>query len=106
MTLPGFSAETSLGKNATTFRYHTTASRNVTQSFNGRVVPSLQVASGCGACTETKWPNGTGTGACVQDCCDVLGNCQIKACPCSGSGFGFGFGSGARFGVGSFLARR
>jgi len=102
MTLPGFSAETSLGTNATNFRYRTTASTNVTQSFNGRVVPSLP-ASGCGACTETKWPNGTGTGACVQDCCDVLGHCQIQACPCSGSGFGLGFGR--RFGVGSVLAR-
>jgi len=44
----------------------------------------------------------TGTGACVQDCCDLLGHCKIKACPCGGSG-----GSIARsFGVGSSLARR
>ncbi len=60
MTLPGFSAETSLSTNATTFRRYTSASRNVTQSFNGRVVPSLRVStSGCGPCTELKWPNGT-----------------------------------------------
>ncbi len=104
MKLPGFSAEASLRTNATAFPYHIPAARPGTESFNRNVIPSLQRVSttGCGTCSELKWPNGTGTGACVQDCCDVLGNCQIKACPC-----GSGSGSVARsFGVGSFLARR
>lgn len=45
----------------------------------------LPPTTGCGACTELTWPDGTGTGACVQECCDVLGSCQIRSCPC-GSG--------------------
>ena len=102
MNLPGFTAETSL----TTGYRHRSGSRAETRS-NGGVIASLQRVSttGCGPCTELKWPNGTGTGACMQDCCDLLGNCELKACPCGGSGSGFG--SIARsFNIGSRLARR
>jgi hypothetical protein len=103
MKMPGFTAETSLRTNLTACA-HTSASLPDAQTYNGNVIPSLQRVSttGCGTCSELKWPNGTGTGACVQDCCDVLGNCQIKACPC-----GSGAGSVARsFGLGSSLTRR
>ena len=106
MKLPGFDAETSLKTNTTGYRYRTSAASVATQSINGGVFPSLQRVSttGCGACTELRWPNGTGTGACVQDCCDLLGHCEIKACTC---GSGSGFSSAARsFSAGSFLAHR
>jgi hypothetical protein len=43
----------------------------------------------CGACTELKWPNGTGTGACVRDCCVSVAKgkgwetvCQFESCSC------------------------
>lgn len=103
MKLPGFTAETSLGTNRTA--YSQSASIAEIRSFNGRVIASLQRVSttGCGPCVELKWPNGTGTGACMQDCCDLSGHCEFKACPCGGSGSGLfarslTFGSGlARF---------
>jgi len=101
MKLPGFTAETSLGTNKTP--YSQSASIADTR---GRVVASLQRVSttGCGPCVELKWPNGTGTGACMQDCCDLLGHCEFKSCPCGG---GSSSGGIARsFNVGSFLTRR
>lgn len=94
MSVPGFTAEASLLDARNGRPYRTSHARGGTRSRDGLVTPSLQqraVGSGCGGCTELKWPNGTGTGACVQDCCDVLGNCKITACPCSGSGSGGSF---------------
>src|SRR5262245_27534639 len=103
MNLPGFTAEASLRASATALGFNSVA-RSGNESFSGRVIPSLrrQAISGCGACTELKWPNGGGTGACVQDCCDLLGNCTIQPCTCGGSGLGSIIRS---FGVGSFVAR-
>jgi hypothetical protein len=83
MNLPGFNAEASLGPTAGV--YHPRLLAGISSRIEG-VIASRAISSGCGACTEVKWPNGRGTGACVQDCCDVLGNCQIKTCPCSDSG--------------------
>jgi len=82
MNLPGFNAEASLGP--TTGIYHPQLLAGISSGV--AAVIASRASSGCGACTELKWPNGGGTGACVQDCCDVLGNCQIKTCPCSGTG--------------------
>ena len=43
----------------------------------------------CGSCTELKWPNGTGTGACVMDCCEQVPKghgwetiCHFESCSC------------------------
>ena len=102
MNLPGFTAEASLGVSATAFGY-SSVTRSGNESFNGRVIPSLQrqAIGGCGSCTELKWPNGGGTGACVQDCCDLLGNCKITPCACGSTGLGIV----RSFGVGSFVTR-
>ena len=102
MNLPGFTAEASLKTSATAIAF-SSAARSENESFSGLITPSLrrQAIGGCGACTELKWPNGTGTGACVQDCCDLLGNCKFQPCTC-----GAGLGSVVRsFGVGSFVLR-
>lgn len=98
MKLPGFNGEASLGRPMKDYPFHLSKDKS-----GGSVFPAFrrQSIAGCGACTELKWPNGTGTGACVQDCCDLLGNCKIQACPCGGSVSGFT----RSFGVGSFLAR-
>lgn len=103
MKLPGFNAEAALSP---TGGYRSKSDDGM--HFTGGVIPSrmAQAVAGCGACTELKWPNGTGTGACVQDCCDLSGNCKFQACSCGGSGSGFtrAFGVGS-LGVGSFFAR-
>src|SRR4030095_6919001 len=88
MKLPGFSAEAALYQ--TIGAYRESSGRDMR---SGRSViaslKSMAVRAGCGAGTELKWPNGTGTGACVQDCCDLLGNCKIQACTCGSSGVAF-----------------
>jgi hypothetical protein len=91
MNLPGFTAEASITTNATT-HFHSITSMPATEAI---VVPSLRNTGGgsCGACTETKWPNGTGTGACVQDCTDVLGRHYFQSCSCGGSTGVGGIGS-------------
>lgn len=103
MKLPGFNAEAALSRATAGFRFNSDDGMHST----GGVIASrmAQAVAGCGACTELKWPNGGGTGACVQDCCDLLGNCKIKACPCGGSGSGLSSVFARSFGVGSFLAR-
>jgi|SRR5215813_1778876 len=101
MRLPGFSAEAALSRTTERFR----VSLDVGMDLTGGVIASRRAMAiaGCGSCTELKWPNGTGTGACVQDCCDALGNCKIQACTCGGGGSGIftrgfgGFGSGSVF---------
>ena len=95
MRLPGFSAEAALGE--TTSGYRLTSGAR-TRSAGGSVIASRKgiVKAGCGPCMELKWPNGAGTGACVQDCCDLLGNCKIQACTCGGSGVAFGGGFALR----------
>jgi hypothetical protein len=111
MSVPGFTAEASLRNAGNGHPYRTSHARAGRRSRDGLVTPSLQQSTagiGCGGCTETKWPNGTGTGSCVQDCCDALGNCKITACPCSGSGSGGSDSSGwsARsFRIGPLLMR-
>jgi hypothetical protein len=100
MNLPGFNAEASL--RPTNEIYHP---QLLPEVFEG-VLASRAISSGCGACTELKWPTGGGTGACVQDCCDVLGNCQIKTCPCSSSGSTSGYHSGIFNEVGLRFASR
>ena len=103
MNLPGFTAEASLGTSATAVAF-SSAARSGNESISGRVIPSLrtQMIGRCGACTELKWPNGTGTGACVQDCCDLSGKCTIQACTCGGGGLSSIVRS---FGIGSFVLR-
>ncbi|HWT00266.1 MAG TPA: hypothetical protein VN256_08460 [Pyrinomonadaceae bacterium] len=83
MNLPGFNAEAALGTHATAFRRQTSVESVGTQSFDNRVVPSFnqRPTSGCGPCMELKWPNGTGTGACVKYCCNALG-CEMVSCTC------------------------
>ena len=100
MKLPKFTAEAALERTMTGYR---NTAAGAMRSDGGGVIASRQsmVKAGCGACTELKWPNGTGTGACVQDCCDLSGNCKFQACPCGGSGSGVT----RSFGGGSFLAR-
>jgi len=87
MNLPGFDAEASLGRTRDTYGSPKGRLTNGEYANRASVVPSLPI-SGCGACTELRWPTGGGTGACVRDCCDVLGRCQIETCPCSGSDLG------------------
>lgn len=41
------------------------------------IVPSI--GKKCGQCTEIKWPNGTGTGARVKNCCEwVIQNKKLE----------------------------
>jgi hypothetical protein len=103
MNLPGFNAEASLGPTVRIYRRHTRALITAVRPRRRGITASLAVSSGCGPCTELKWPNGTGTGACVEDCCDVLGRCEIKSCPCSGSGAGFDWGKIVKFGQSRIL---
>jgi hypothetical protein len=93
MKLPGFSAEASLNRAMGDYRFHTASGEM--RSSGGGVIATFrrQAIAGCGPCMELKWPNGTGTGACMQDCCDLLGNCKIQACTCGGSGVAFSGGS-------------
>ncbi|HJU53547.1 MAG TPA: hypothetical protein VJ715_03210 [Pyrinomonadaceae bacterium] len=83
MNLPGFTAEAALGLNADAQRQYRSALTGETHASNARVVPSFnqQQTSGCGPCMELKWPNGTGTGACVKYCCNALG-CEMVSCTC------------------------
>jgi hypothetical protein len=96
MKMPGFSAEAALGRTVAGYRLTPGAPM---RSGGAGVMPTFrrQTIGGCGPCSELKWPNGTGTGACVQDCCDLLGNCKIQACTCGG---------GAAFSGGGGLALR
>jgi len=100
MNLPGFNAEASL-KDA--------AGHYFAQSPDGEIGSGVfaafrakQTAGGCGACTELKWPNGTGTGACMRDCCDLLGNCKFEACSCGGGSSSVLTRFGGAFGGSSF----
>ena len=102
MNLPGFNAESALSRTNESYLLNSDPGRNA-----GGVIASRQskaVKAGCGSCTELKWPNGTGTGACVQDCCDLSGKCEIQACPCGGGGSGSSITRSFNFGS-SFLAR-
>jgi hypothetical protein len=100
MKLPQFTAEAALTRTMTGYR---NTAAGAMRSDGVGVIASLKgmMKAGCGACSELKWPNGTGTGACVQDCCDLSGNCKFQACPCGGSGTSVT----RSFGAGSFLAR-
>jgi hypothetical protein len=99
MNLPGFSAEASL-KHATG-RYFFPSMAGETDSGVMAAFRRQQTAGGCGACVELKWPNGTGTGACMQDCCDLLGNCKFEPCTCGG---GIGGGGSSIFSTRAFNA--
>jgi hypothetical protein len=116
MNMPGFTAEASLGPTNDIFQGKVVLGR-FSSKGNGRVVPELHKAfaklpasgsdrnmvvpqlsrlppqlGSCGPCTPLTWPNGTRTGACVQDCTDILGNHRIQACACGGGGIGGIFG--------------
>jgi hypothetical protein len=94
MNLPGFDAEASLCPTVGIYHRHARVLIAGVQPRRGGVTASLDTSSGCGPCTELKWPNGGGTGACAQDCCDVLGRCQIQSCACSGSASASGYDAG------------
>ena len=93
MSIPGFTAETSL------YRMRTAFGTIGSDSFlpgAGAVVPQLPTL-GCGECTPLTWPDGTKTGACRRACCDWFG-CRTESCPCGGGGSGiFGGGWGTFF---------
>jgi hypothetical protein len=103
MKLPGFTADASLKHATGEHRFQGLSSDF--QPIGSGVMAAFrrQTIGGCGPCSELKWPNGTGTGACMQDCCDLLGNCKFQACTCGGgssSAFAtrsFSRGSFARF---------
>lgn len=85
MNMPGFTAEASLRPNAATHHQYRSGLIAENQSVSGGVTPSIRNVpshSICGECTELKWPNGTGTGACSQSCCDLRLNCKTKSCSC------------------------
>jgi hypothetical protein len=90
--LPGFTAEASLYRTSNC----RTKSVHGSPPAPGAIVPQLirlPPAPGCGECTTLRWPDGTPTGACVRECCDVLGRCSIEPCPCGGGGlFNGGWG--------------
>ncbi len=83
MNLPGFTADASLGLGAGEQRQFRAVLTAEGQAFSARVIPSFnqQQTSGCGPCMELRWPNGTGTGACVKYCCNALG-CEMVSCTC------------------------
>lgn len=87
MRLPGFNAEASIGRTAGMYQRHTPLLKTGVHPGHGEIIASLDnsTSGSCGSCTELKWPNGTGTGVCRQDCCDVLGRCEFRSCPCTGS---------------------
>lgn len=87
MRLPGFNAEASIGRTAEMYHRHTPLLKPVVHPSRAEIIASLDnsTSGSCGSCAELKWPNGTGTGVCRQDCCDVLGRCELKSCACSGS---------------------
>jgi hypothetical protein len=90
-SMPGFTADESLRRSTHLYAAH--GNRSMEGSSRG-ISPSrirLPPDTGCGPCTELTWPNGRGTGACQQECCDVLGNCKLQACPCPGPLPGGGF---------------
>jgi hypothetical protein len=93
MNLPGFTAEKSLDR---IISNHRTKSVHGSLPAPGGVVPQLSGwirvpgGPGCGACTPLTWPDGTPTGACAQECCDVLGRCSIEPCSCGGGGLFIG----------------
>lgn len=89
--LPGFTAEASLHR----ISNYRTKSIHGYLPTPGAIEPQLirlPPSPGCGECTPMRWPDGTPTGACMQECCDVLGKCSIKACPCGGGLFERGWG--------------
>lgn len=80
MNMPGFTAETSLYKAMINYR-----TKGVSGSLPGAVLPQLTKlppVPGCGVWTPLRWPNGTPTGTCARDCCDVSGHCRIETSPC------------------------
>ena len=77
MNIPGFTAEASLER--TTSAYFT----RMTAGENGVVASSFgEETTNCGPCMELKWPNGTGTGACVKYCFDGQGRSEMVDCTC------------------------
>lgn len=100
MKLPGFSAEAALNRMMTGYRLNFSGAA----AAGGGVMAAFkrqQTLGGCGPCSELKWPNGTGTGACMQNCCDLLGNCKFEACACGGGGSSSGLATRS-FSGGSF----
>ncbi|HEV8588820.1 MAG TPA: hypothetical protein VGQ72_08085 [Pyrinomonadaceae bacterium] len=93
MKLPGFSAEASLNRTIEGYVFRTSTAEMRRPGPGVIAAFKRQAIAGCGPCMELKWPNGTGTGACMQDCCDLSGNCKFQACTCGGSSVAFGGGN-------------
>jgi hypothetical protein len=82
--VPRFTADASIYLAVGRYR---TARADSSGTTTGAVIPAL--GKSCGGCSELKWPNGTGTGACVRDCCSDIPSkdgwqqrCQFEACAC------------------------
>jgi hypothetical protein len=80
VNLPGFTAAACLYQ--AVWHYQCTAIP-VNSASEKRIVPQAPVS--CGECSPLKWPDGTNTGTCVQDCCATIlfsTSCQFVACAC------------------------
>jgi hypothetical protein len=91
MGIPGFTAEASLLGPRAGYQQASVPA----DGGGNSVVPQL---TSCGTCTELKWPNGTGTGACARACCRTtpspgggrpITTCTTETCSC-GPRFDFG----------------
>lgn len=76
MNIPGFTAEASLNRAGYYLGTMTAGETGVLASAFG------EETKNCGPCMELKWPNGTGTGACVKYCFDGQGRSEMVDCAC------------------------
>jgi len=78
MNIPGFTAAASLKRTMSDYYFTlmTTGETGVVASFFG------EETKNCGPCMELKFPNGTGTGACVKFCFDGQGKSEMVDCTC------------------------
>ena len=78
MNIPGFTAEAALNRQASAYYFAPmrAGEAGVVASFFG------EETKNCGPCSELKWPNGTGTGACVKFCSDGQGGQVMVDCAC------------------------
>jgi len=96
VNMPGFTAEASL-HNVAVYSRNKQFPINIRDS--SEIVPQLPLPpqlGSCGPCTPITWPNGTPTGACRQDCTDILGEPYSRACRCP---LGGGTSAGAHGGL-------
>jgi hypothetical protein len=83
LNTPEFTADASLYKSIVHYQQKPA---NTAMTLGVQAALRIPGSPGCGECTPLTWPNGTPTGACARECCDVLGRCTIEGCPCAGSG--------------------